>query len=108
MSIDSSGVIPQTLELSTIGSSVFFLNSTNNSQIDLKIEFGKKKAHCATGGMKMGEDGVFRSDSPIEPSKFVTVCFPNKGNYPVNIQKQTILPNGKTQTKHLRAKIVVK
>jgi hypothetical protein len=81
--IGDSEISPNQVVLKEGGGSVFFLNSSKNNEFKIAINYGKKFAHCATGGMKMGEDGIFRSEKAIAPTEFLVVCFPKSGNYPV-------------------------
>ena len=83
--LSSKGIHPQTLELSRSGNSVFFLNETETSLVSIDIDYGKKKAFCASGTMNMLENGHFVSRSPISPRGFVTACFPEAGNYTLTV-----------------------
>lgn len=74
--------VPSKLSLSGSENGVFFFNDSEGQAMNLSVEFGKHPAHCASPLMKMGEDGVYRSESPIAPKQFAAVCFPFSGTYP--------------------------
>ena len=81
--ITDRGVVPKSISLSRPGSLAFFFNDTSSSELSLEVDFGDRKAYCSTGRMKLGEDGIIRSKQPFGPRSFVTVCFPEKGEYVV-------------------------
>lgn len=74
--------LPKSLVLTKPGSSLFVFNDTAEKDLNLEIEFGQKPGFCATGAMKMGADGVFRTRKPVQPGHFVVVCFAHAGRYP--------------------------
>jgi len=91
MNIDERGLSPSSITLLKGGSSVFFLNSSSSESFKLEIDYGKKMAHCASGKMKMNDEGIFASLDSVLPSGFITVCFPMPGKYPVRV----LFENGK-------------
>lgn len=64
---------------------VFFLNDTTDSLITLDVETQGKKAHCASGNLKIQESGGVRSSTPIVPKDFASTCFHNVGSYPFSV-----------------------
>lgn len=64
---------------------VFFLNDTTDSLITLDVETQGKKAHCASGNLKIQESGGVRSNTPIVPKDFASTCFHNVGSYPFSV-----------------------
>ena len=91
MNITDSRISPNRVTLAKGGSSVFFLNSSSSSSFKLKIDYGKKVAHCASGKMEMNDEGVFASLNSVSSGEFISVCFPMPGQYPVKI----VFENGK-------------
>lgn len=85
LKLTDEGLEPEVLELERHGASVFFFNDTSNSLVNLEIDYGNRLSFCATGKMRMGKDGVFRSAEPFAPKAFVAVCFPEPGEYPVTV-----------------------
>jgi hypothetical protein len=86
ITIDDHGISPSTVTLSRGGTSVFFLNSTSDSALEVDIDYGKRLAYCASATMEMGKDGVFRSKTPFQPQHFVAACFPEPGTYEIHIR----------------------
>jgi hypothetical protein len=64
---------------------VFFLNDTTDSLITLDVDTQGKKAHCASGNLKIQESGGVRSNTPIVPKDFASTCFHNVGSYPFSV-----------------------
>lgn len=84
--LSSLNTIPKSTMLSKLDSSVFFLNSTKNSLLTISIDFGKRKAHCASGNMKWFKDeGILKSSEPLAPKDFAVMCFPESGIYNVSV-----------------------
>lgn len=84
--LSNSSPIPKQTKLSKLDSSIFFVNSSNDALLTLSIDFGKRKAHCASGNMKWFKDeGVLRSNEPIAPKDFAVTCFPESGTYNVSV-----------------------
>lgn len=81
--ISNAGMIPQTLTLKLLDSSVFFINTTPDSLITLDADFGKRRVHCASSNMKYTPEGHMRSSEPIGPKDFALMCFPEKGIYTI-------------------------
>ena len=84
--LSSLNTIPKSTMLSKLDSSVFFLNSTKDSLLTISINFGKRKAHCASGNMKWFKDeGILKSSEPLAPKDFAVMCFPESGIYNVSV-----------------------
>lgn len=102
MRIDDNGISPQSIVLTKPDASVFFLNGTRNSELSIAIFFGKRRLHCASENLKMGEDGALRTINPIKPRNFVLSCFPVPGRYKIEV-------DGFSSGKKMRmAEVVVK
>ena len=82
MKITEHGFEPAQISFSQLDSSVFFVNSTNESLLSLQVDFGDRRAHCASENI-IFEGGVMRSKVPLAPQDFALVCFPEKGSYEV-------------------------
>ena len=84
--LSSLNTIPKQTRLSKLDSSIFFVNTTKDALLTIAIDFGKHKAHCASGNMKWFKDeGVLRSSEPIAPKDFAVMCFPESGIYNVSV-----------------------
>lgn len=79
------GAEPQTLEMKLEDSIVFFLNDTADSLVTLEVDYGKKETHCASSNLEIAENGIVRSVRPFPPKDFASVCFHDRGTYPVKI-----------------------
>jgi len=82
MKITPAGFEPAQLSFSQLDSSVFFVNSTLDSLLSLEVDFGPKRAHCASENIEF-EGGVMRSKVPLAPQDFAIICFPERGTYEV-------------------------
>ena len=82
MKITEKGFEPPQLMFNHLDSSAFFVNSTNDSLLSLEVDFGDRRAHCASDNMVF-ESGVMRSKVPLAPKDFALLCFPDKGTYNV-------------------------
>ena len=96
--LTDEGPSPSQIVLHKLDSSVFFVNSTKDSLLTLRVDFGKKMTHCASPNLKMGEDGVIQSVKPIAPKDFALMCFPEKGEYQVQFQGLSKFPKGTVGT----------
>ena len=76
------GIQPETLDLSPSGSSVFILNKSKKP-FTLEIDFGKKKANCASKEIEISSDGIMKTKQALKPSEFISICFPDKGIHKV-------------------------
>ena len=80
------GLEPQRVTLAERDSSVFFLNSTHDALASLNVNFGDKRAHCASANIKLDDSGTMRTVNAIGPKDFAIICFPDPGEYPVTVQ----------------------
>jgi hypothetical protein len=94
MRITDQGVGPAAVKMKAVDGSVFFLNSTSGSQIDLSIEFGAHRYHCSNPNLKLDENGNLHSIKPLGPRNFAATCFPEKGSYRVIARGLPKFPNG--------------
>lgn len=83
MVVTDQGIQPHSLDLTPSGSSVFILNKSKKA-FTLEIDFGKKKAHCASKEIEINKDGIMRTKQELKPNEFISVCFPDKGIHKVN------------------------
>lgn len=81
--ITQRGFEPSILKLTKEDASVFFLNASKDSLMTIEIDFRNKRTHCASPNLKLDNDGMLHSISPIGPKDFALTCFPSKGNYKV-------------------------
>ena len=79
--ISDQGFDPPVMKLKTLDGSVFFVNNTKDSLVTLNIDFGGKRAHCASGNLELSPQHQLVSKSPIAPKDFAFLCFPEKGKY---------------------------
>lgn len=98
MKLGDDGIRPNRLSLEESGSSVFFLNTTPDEKISIEVTYGTKLGYCATGDMKMGKDGVLRSQEQVGPKHFIVVCFPQPGDYPIKVLGLKNHPQGLEST----------
>lgn len=81
VSVTDNGIEPTALTMKKEDSIAFLLNNTSDALINVEIDFGKHTTHCASGNLKIGEDGVIRSTKPVPPKDFASVCFHDRGTY---------------------------
>lgn len=96
------GIEPQTLEMSTDDSIVFFYNESQESLATLEVDFRGKTTHCAGTNLKAAEDGFIRSIKPFGPKDFATTCFHAPGEYSYTAYGLKSSPAG------IKGKIIVK
>lgn len=85
MKVTPRGLSPAEITFTAKDSSLFFVNTTDDSLITLSINFGEHDAHCASGNLKF-EGGKMFSTSPIGPKDFAITCFPQPGTYEVRVE----------------------
>jgi hypothetical protein len=95
VTLSEKGISPEKLTISKLDASVFFLNTTDEDEFSLEIDFGKNRVHCFSPNLDLSEDGVMRTKEPIRPKDFAIMCFPQAGNYAVRVigltkQKKTL------------------
>ncbi len=83
--VTDKGLVPSTITLDKLDSSVFFVNTTNDSLVTVAVDFGSHEGHCASGNLKF-ENGVMHSVEPIGPKDFAVTCFPQAGTYNVKVE----------------------
>ena len=84
--LSAAGLEPQRIVLPEFDSSVFFLNTTRDGLASLVVDFGKKRAHCASANMKFNDQGTMMTVKAIGPRDFAILCFPEPGEYPITAQ----------------------
>ena len=77
------GLNPQTLKIKRRDSSVFFLNTSRDSKVDIAIDFGRNRTHCWSHNLELDAQGIMKTKKPIEPKDFVVLCFPEGGSYKI-------------------------
>ncbi len=77
------GLEPKEIRLRSLDGSVFFVNSTKDSLVTMRVDFQGHDAHCASANMAF-KDGIMQSRAPIAPKDFAIMCFPGKGEYIVS------------------------
>lgn len=91
---------PSRLELKKLDSSIFFLNESQNKEVDIEIDFKNKKMHCHSENLKL-VDGSLKSDKPIKPRDFEVLCFPSAGTYAYQVKE------GSSKGKILKGEIII-
>lgn len=91
---------PASLVLPKLDSSVFFLNKTVSTPVEVRIDFRGKKLHCHSKNIEMTSDGYLQTKRPIEPLDFVVLCFPIAGSYPFSVTE--VGSTGKVVTGEVR------
>ncbi len=85
MKVTDAGLVPSKVLFHKLDSSLFFVNASEDSLINVTVRFGSKQPHCASSNMKF-EDGSMHSVKPIGPKDFAIMCFPEKGTYEVLVE----------------------
>jgi hypothetical protein len=85
VTLTDQGLDPLTLRTNKSDSIIFFLNSTTDSLTTIEIDYGEKRMHCASGSLKLDNDGKIRSTRPFGPRTFTSACFPDRGTYTVTV-----------------------
>lgn len=80
--ISNNKISPQIVNVSPPGGGVFILNKSS-MPLMLEIDFGEKKAHCASREVEMSKTGVMKTKETLKPNEFISVCFPDKGTHSV-------------------------
>lgn len=84
--ISELGATPERIKLEKLDSSVFFLNSTKAALLTIRIDFSNKQPHCASGNLRYDQQTKkIQSVQPIGPKDFALLCFPERGEYEVEI-----------------------
>lgn len=83
------GLEPQVLHMKLEDSIVFYLNATPRSDVRFKIDYGDKPTHCSSSNLKIENGGIVSSPGPLEPDKFATTCFHQRGRYPIEVTGAT-------------------
>lgn len=76
---------PQNLSFNKLESSAFFVNRSEETAVNLSIDFTDKGLHCHSTNLKLGADGYLRSTTPIKPRDFAVLCFPLNGVYAFSV-----------------------
>jgi hypothetical protein len=100
--LTDKGLEPATLEMRTEDGVAFFLNDTTDSLITLDVAANGVKTHCASGNMKIDDNGTIRSNAPIVPKDFASTCFHKPGTYQFTVYG---LPN---HTEGVKGSIIVR
>ena len=85
VAIGPDGILPAQLVLTKEDASVFFVNTSADALLSLQVDFGKRRAHCASSNMSYDEKGLLKSSQPIGPKDFAIMCFPERGEYTVTV-----------------------
>ncbi len=84
--ISESGAAPERIKLEKLDASIFFLNSTKDSLLTLRIDFSNKQPHCASSNLRYDRaTKKIQSVQPIGPKDFALLCFPERSEYQVEI-----------------------
>ena len=79
---------PAFLELDRLDSSVFFINQSQNKDVNLEINFKDKKVHCHANNLEL-KDGYLITPNPIKPRDFEIFCLPTAGSYPYTVKENS-------------------
>lgn len=99
--LTDKGLVPDSIVLHRQDGSVFFVNETPKSLLDVAVNFGPRRKHCWTKNMEVSNEGVIHTTKPLEPRDFALVCFPESGEYLVTVRGVPAKPQG------LTAKVIV-
>ncbi len=80
-----AGLRPKELHMKVEDSVVFFLNKSKSNAVNIEIDYGSKETHCATSNLVVGNKGVVKSKRPIGARDFASVCFHDRGTYPLKV-----------------------
>jgi hypothetical protein len=83
LEVTDNGISSSEIHLMKLGSLIFFRNSTSNELLNLEIDYGQNRAYCSTGKMVLEQNGVVHSSKALQPGNFATICFSDRGKYPV-------------------------
>lgn len=83
--VTDSGLTPQDITINAADSTVFLVNFSESSPVDVAIEFGARRVHCHSKNLKLDEAGMMRTVKPVSPQDFAVLCFPEKGSYPYTV-----------------------
>jgi hypothetical protein len=81
----NEGLRPEQLRMKLQDSIVFFLNESTDALVTLEVDYSGKKTHCATKNMQIEENDKIHSARPIPPRDFASVCFHERGTYPLTV-----------------------
>jgi hypothetical protein len=94
ISFSDQAVEPAVVKLPPSDSVIFFYNNTSDALVTLSVDFGEKRAHCASSNMATGSAGVINSSTPYGPKEFATMCFHDTGSYPFTVYGLPKYPKG--------------
>jgi hypothetical protein len=94
LKVTDQGFSKKQLHMKAEDISIFFLNDTSNSNLSIKIEYGSKVMHCATKNLTIDPLGNVHSNKPFAPQDFVSVCFHDRGSYPITVYGLKSAPKG--------------
>ena len=83
--LGDSGLTPKELHMKLEDSVVFFLNKSSSPGVNIEIDYGSKETHCASSNLVVADNGVVRSKRPIASRDFASVCFHDRGSYPLKV-----------------------
>ncbi len=75
---------PAKLDMYRLDSSVFFLNQSENKDVNIEVDFNGKKVHCHSDNFKL-DNGVLKTQHPIKARDFEILCFPTAGTYKYSV-----------------------
>ena len=82
--VTEEGIKPKHIKIERT-SSVFFLNGTSSSKFNISVDLGKSGLHCWTKNLQKDESGKLSSIDPVAPRDFALMCFPNEGEFKVDV-----------------------
>lgn len=83
--IGDAAIQPRHVTLPKDSAVLFVVNRSVNSLPNVRFDFGKHPTHCASQGLVRESDGTVRTNSPLGFRDFVSVCFPEAGEYTLHI-----------------------
>ena len=102
ISVTESGLNPSTLHISENDKFIFFLNDSSDSLVTIAVNYSKHATHCASGNLKIQDNGTIRSTEQIAPKDFAGACFHDPGSYAFTVQGLRSRPEG------LKGTIIIK
>ncbi len=88
LKFDGKSLNPPKLTLKKIDSSIFFINTSENKDVHLDIDFNDKKLHCHSDNLKLVNNHI-KTTSPIKPRDFEILCFPSPGVYQYTVREDS-------------------
>lgn len=89
LKFDGKTLMPAKLILEKLGTSVFFINTSENQNVHLDIDFRDKRLHCHSENLKLIDNHI-RTTLPIKPRNFEILCFPSSGVYQYEVKADLV------------------